>query len=93
MSKEDLKAAFGKFNEKHTFEPGQVIEWKPGMKHKLADGPFVVMEVLQEPIIDSDLNAGSAYYREPLDMILGFYTDAGDFLICHYDLRRMQPAD
>ena len=86
-----LKQAFETFNQKITFKPGDIVEWKPGMKHKRSEGPFVVVEVLGEPIIDTNAEAGSAYFREPLDLVLGSFF-GGDFVLFHYDSRRMQPA-
>ena len=87
-----LKHALETFNQKNTFKPGDIVEWKPGMKHKRSDGPFVVVEVLDEPIIDAIAEAGSAYFREPLDLVLGSFLN-GDFVVFHYDSRRMQPVN
>ena len=86
-----LKQALETFNQKNTFKPGDIVDWKPGMKHKRSDGPFVVIEVLDEPVVGAVAEAGSAYFREPLDLILGTFIN-GDFVIFHYDSRRMQPA-
>ena len=86
-----LKQAFETFNQKNTFKPGDIVEWKPGMKHKRTEGPFIVVEVLDEPIVDTVAEAGSAYFREPLDLILGCFLN-GDFVTFHYDSRRMQPV-
>ena len=86
-----LKQALETFNQKNTFKPGDIVEWKPGMKHKRSDGPFIVVEVLDEPIVDTENSAGSAYFREPLDLILGTFIN-GYFAVFHYDSRRMQPA-
>ena len=86
-----LKQAFETFNQKNTFKPGDIVEWKPGMKHKRSEGPFIVVEVLTEPIVDAVAEAGSAYFREPLDIVLGGFI-SGDFAIFHYDSRRMQPV-
>ena len=87
-----LKQAFENFNQKNTFKPGDIVKWKPGMKNKRSDGPFVVVEVLDEPIVDAVAEAGSAYFREPLDIVLGRFI-SGDFVIFHYDSRRMQPVN
>ena len=86
-----LKQAFETFNQKNTFKPGDIVEWKPGMKHKRSEGPFIVVEVLDEPIVDAVAEAGSAYFREPLDIVLGSFI-SGDFVLFHYDSRRMQPV-
>ena len=87
-----LKQAFETFNQKNTFKPGDIVEWKPGMKHKRSDGPFIVVEVLDEPIIDTNAEAGSAYFREPLDLVLGSFI-GGDFVTFYYDSRRVQPVN
>lgn len=89
---QSLKQAFETFNQKNTFKPGDIVEWKPGMKHKRSDGPFIVVEVLDEPIIDTNDGAGSAYFREPLDLVLGCFL-SGDFVTFYYDSRRMQPVN
>ena len=87
-----LKQAFETFNQKNTFKPGDIVEWKPGMKHKRSEGPFIVIEALDEPIVDAVGDPGSAYFREPLDLILGTFLN-GDFVTFYYDSRRMQPVN
>ena len=87
-----LKQAFETFNQKNTFKPGDIVKWKPGMKHKRSEGPFIVVKVLDEPIVDAVSEAGSAYFREPLDLVLGSFLN-GDFVIFHYDSRRVQPVN
>ena len=87
-----LKQAFETFNQKNTFKPGDIVEWKPGMKHKRSEGPFIVVEVLGEPIVDAVGDPGSAYFREPLDLVLGTFLD-GDFVTFYYDSRRIQPVN
>ena len=87
-----LKQAFETFNQKNTFKPGDIVEWKPGMKHKRSEGPFIVVEVLDEPIIDTNAEVGSAHFREPLDLVLGSFI-GGDFVTFYYDSRRMQPVN
>ena len=87
-----LKQAFETFNQKNTFKPGDIVEWKPGMKHKRSNGPFIVVEVLGEPIVDTVGDPGLAYFREPLDLVLGCFLN-GDFVTFYYDSRRMQPVN
>ena len=87
-----LKQAFETFNQKNTFKPGDIVEWKPGMKHKRSEGPFIVIEALDEPIVDAVGDPGSAYFREPLDLIMGAFLN-GDFVTFYYDSRRMQPVN
>ena len=87
-----LKQAFETFNQKNTFKPGDIVKWKPGMKHKRSDGPFIVVEVLDGPIVDTENGAGTPYFREPLDLVLGSFLN-GDFVTFYYDSRRMQPVN
>ena len=93
MSKQDLMAAVEKFNEKHNFTVGQIVEWKPKMRHKKTPGPFVVMEVLDPPVFDPTVSSGTPYFREHLDVALGVVDEDGDFVTYHFDSRRFQPAD
>jgi len=93
MSKQDLVDAYNKLNEKHTFTPGQIVEWKRGMKNKRVDGPFVVVEVLSDPVLGMTDESGPPYFREPLDILLGHCDNVGDFVVYHYDSRRFQSAD
>lgn len=90
--RERLTAAFERMNQKNTFKPGDIVDWKPGMRNKATYGPFVVMEVLGSPIFDADEDgSGSPYFREPLDIILGKVVDDGEGFITHfYDSRRME---
>ncbi len=86
-----LLEAFELYNQKNQFKPGDLVEWKPGMRHKKSTGPYVVMEVLEEPIMDQgELNAGSPYFRERLDIKLGTFDHDGDFVVFHHDSTRMQ---
>ena len=89
--RERLTAAFEKLNKKNTFKPGDIVDWKPGMLNKNSYGPFVVVEVLDSPIFDDEASAGSPYFREPLDIVLGKVADDGERFVTHfYDSRRME---
>lgn len=79
--------------EPRTFKPGDLIEWKPGLKHLKAPAygqPSVVMAVLAEPVFDTELGSGSAYWRQPLDLVIGL-RNGGDFVEFHTDSRRFRP--
>ena len=93
-----LTQRYQALNTRHRFKPGDLVCWKPGMRNRRypRDGrPAVVLEVLAEPLFDSDTETGSTYYREPLDLVLGTFLDEGehrgDFLSWHFDGRRFQP--
>ena len=91
---ENLKAAFETFSVKHSFKPGDIVRWKDGLKNKASEGPFIVVEVLPEPIFDTFAIPVSPYFRERLDILLGKIEETeGAFLILHYDSRRLEPVE
>src|SRR3546814_14058437 len=47
--------------------------------------------MLSPPVIDGTFESGSTYFREPLDIIIGFVDEDGDFLNYHADARRFEP--
>lgn len=76
--------------------PGMMAMWKPGMKNRRFPhygDPAIVVEVLDPPILDHEDEAGSTYYRESLDLLLGILHKDGDFLVYHFDSRRFQPYE
>ena len=80
---------------KHTFKPGQFVRWKEGLKNKSLpeyNTPAIVWETLPSPIFDNTktITAGSKYFKEPLDIVLGVM-DEGAFILLHYDSRRLEP--
>jgi hypothetical protein len=78
----------------HQFKVADLIRWKEGLKNKKRPGygqPAIVVEVLQEPVLDEAEGAGSAYFREPLDLIIGLLDPDGDFSTYHADGRRFEP--
>ena len=87
----DLKTAFETYNTKYDFQVGQIVKWKLNMKNKRAEGPFIIVEILDPPIIDQEQDSGSPYFRERLTVKLG-QLDSGYFVVHHYDLNRFQPA-
>ena len=90
-SREQLERAFAKLNTKHSFKPGDIVQWKSGLKNKRSSGPMIVIEVLECPICDPAQETGSQYFREPLDIILGKCDSEGEFICYHYDSRRFEP--
>lgn len=92
-SPERLKQLAASLAVKHQFQPGQIVQWKEGMKYKRAKGPFIVVQVLDTPVLDEDEGAGSQYFRDPLDIVLAHIHEDGEFLTYHYDSRRFEPAE
>lgn len=82
---------------RHYFHPGQMVSWKPGLRNRRwpASGqPGVILEVLQEPVLDTG-EPGCTYFRERLDLIIGIFVDKGknrgDFLAFHACSERFEP--
>ncbi|NMG31762.1 hypothetical protein [Aromatoleum evansii] len=93
-----LKQRFDSLNTPRQFKPGDIVQWKPGFQNRLLpriDKVAIVLEVLPEPIFDSEKDSSCTYFREPLDIVLGLFLDSGphrgDFLSWHFDSRRLQP--
>ena len=93
-----LRERFQLFKQGHDFAPGDLVSWKPGLKHKRFPRygqPAVVLEVLATPVLDPMTEAGATYFREPLDVVIGILwdegTERGELIAYHYDSRRFQP--
>ncbi len=76
----------------NTFNVGDIVKWKEGLKHKRMpdyEKPVIVVEVLPKPLYDEKAEVGSPYFRECLDVVLGIIID-NKFLTFHYDSRRFE---
>ena len=89
----ELKDCLERLNQKETFKPGDIVQWKSGLKNKRSDGPFIVVNILAEPITDATDESGSPYFREPLDIVLGQVDQDGDFISYYYDSRRFTKVE
>jgi hypothetical protein len=93
---DELKQRFLDYSEKHTFQPGDLVQWKPGMRNKKIPAygsPVIVVDVLASPVFD-DSRSGTPVWHEPLDVRLGLiYTldDDRDFDVYYFDSRRFEP--
>jgi hypothetical protein len=86
---------YNEFHGVNEFKKGQFVKWKKGLKNKkfpAEEQPAIVIEILDEPIY-GDFDSGTPYFREPLDLALGFIGPRNDFVIFHYDKRRFEPFD
>jgi hypothetical protein len=93
-----LRERYQLFKRGYDFAPGDLVTWKAGMKHKRFPRygqPAVVLEVLASPALDPVNEAGTTYFREPLDVVIGVLwdegTDRGELIAFHFDSRRFQP--
>lgn len=92
----ELAASFLRFfsGSEKSLQPGMLAQWKPGMKNRKTpdyDAPMMVVEVLEQPVIDATFESGSIYFRERLDIVLGFVDEDDEFCLIHYDSRRFEP--
>jgi hypothetical protein len=92
-----LRERFAVLNAKHQFAPGDLVTWKAGLKNRRVPRygePAVVVSVLDAPVLDSEQESGSTYFRDPLDLVLGVIWDRdpgrGDFVTFHFDGRRFE---
>lgn len=92
-----LQTRFQALRRRQCFQPGDLVTWKPGLRNRRypVDGrPAIVLQVLTEPVFDEELNSGSNYFREPLDLVLGLVLEEGEqrgnLLAWHFDSRRFE---
>ena len=92
-----LLERYRQFQLRHQFAPGDLVTWKAGMATRRVPKPgqpAVVIEVLDKPVFDSEINSGSTYFREPLDIILGLIWDEeqgrGDFVTFYFNSQRFE---
>lgn len=80
-------------NEKHEFKEGDIVTWKPNLKNRTTPNynePAIVLEVLESPLFDDSTETGSAYFREPLDIIIGIIAE-GELISFYFDKRKFRP--
>ena len=90
-----LTELFELFSTTSKFQPGMLVKWKPGLSNKKKpayEEPCIVIEMLDPPVLGSTDESGSAYFREPLDLVAAFLDDDGDFVVFHFDSRRFMPV-
>jgi len=90
---QNLRKVYQKLLEPNEFKVGELVKWKAGLKNKkrpYPNQPAIVVQLLEKPD-QVDEEAGSPYYREPLDIVLGLFDDDDEFLMYYYDKRRFEP--
>lgn len=91
----DLKRLYNNLEKKYTFNIGDIVRWKEGLKNKRVPQdklPAIVVDVLEKPIYDEKVEMGSPYFREPLDIVLGVI-NKGELITFYYDSRRFELFD
>ncbi|MCK9342317.1 MAG: hypothetical protein M0P33_00205 [Massilibacteroides sp.] len=96
---EEAKSAYRILNsEQYKFKPGDIIQFKPGMKntYRPAYGqPVIVSRVLETPFIQMDNNdTGTPYFNTPVDIVVLMLSRDGEgWLEFHQDSRRYMPFE
>jgi hypothetical protein len=89
-----LKELAGRLDVPNSFEKGQIVAWKPGLKNRMfpEDGePAIVTSVLPTPVFDlTETSAASPYFQEALSLVIGVFRD-DDLLEFRVDGRRFMP--
>jgi hypothetical protein len=89
-----LKSVCKNFLKKESLEVGQIVKWKENLKNRKLphkNQPAIVIAILYQPVISTDKEAGTPYFLETLDIILGIIVGDGTFLTFYYDSRRFEP--
>jgi len=91
---EQLTECFTSFSEIQVFEPGDIVEWKPGLKisrYPEYGEPAIVTQVGINGLPDVESHGpGSAYANERYDIILAVIDGEGDFSQHRFDSRRLR---
>lgn len=88
-----LKECKELISNKYDFKIGDIAKWKPNLKNRGMpeyDEPMIVLETLEIPILDNEDGPSSTYFNEPLDIVVGFIADEGEFISYYFDSRRLQ---
>ncbi len=91
-----LRTLYEAARQQHAFAPGDLVQWKDGLKNRLRPDygqPAVVIELLAEPVFstsDEDLGSGSPDFHTPHGIVLGIMCD-GQLLCYHYESWRFEP--
>lgn len=88
-----LRQCYAELGKVNTFAPGDLVTWKPGLKNRRVDGPMIVVEVLDTPVLAELNESGSPYFREVLDLKIGIVDTDADFLIFHMGSNRLMPLE
>ncbi len=89
-----LLRSLSAYRQRHRFEPGELVRWKPGFMNRVVPSEqsmAVVLDTLETPVFSDHIEATSTYFREPLNLVLGVL-DEDSFDILHVDGARFRPV-
>lgn len=92
-----VKQRFAMYQNNPGFQLGDLVVWKEGLRNRRfprENTGAIVTRIFPQPIFDpKKKDAGSPYFRENLDLVLGVFDTDGDFVEYHNDSCRFQKAD
>lgn len=81
----ELRAGYDRLIQHNEFKPGQLVQWKQGLKNRTVDSELgVVIAVPERPREDAE-------WFEPLDLVIGVIDQREGFMILYCDQRRLEP--
>lgn len=89
---EMLKDRCELFLRKDNFKKGDLVKWKSGLKNRKLpheNQPAIIVDILEKPVY-GNYDAGSPYFQEPLDIVLGLIDEDNEFIVFYYDKRRFE---
>lgn len=87
---EQLRAASEALKIKHDFAVGDFATWKEGLRNMNFRGPFLIVELLAEPIVDRELTHVTSY-AESMDTLILFIDKDGDACRALVSRARIEP--
>lgn len=87
---EQLRAASEALQVKHEFAVGDLVTWKEGLRNMSFRGPFLILELLAEPIVDRELTHITSY-AESMDTLILFIDKDGDACRALVSRARIEP--
>ncbi len=89
---DELRAACALYLEKHGFQPGDLVTWKPSMKNRRFPDygePVIVIEVQEGRYSCGEV--GGMHEGEPTEIRVALIQHDGVFAAYWYDANRMMP--
>lgn len=87
---EKLKQARESLAVRHTFAPGDLIQWKEGLRNMAPLGPFDIVEIMDVPFVSREYSSISQF-GEPMDIVALFIDKDGDASRILLSADRMEP--
>ena len=84
-----LADAFIRFQVKHDFKIGDLAQWKKDFRNLRPKGPFIITEVLPEPLKFNHDKGPAA--NDTYNAFVMWVDDDGDISRCPIDLNRLEP--